>query len=322
MDMNKQSKIFVAGHKGMVGSALVKTLEKNKYYYLITKTSKELDLTIQKDVFEFIISEKPDIVFIAAAKVGGIQANNTYRAEFIYKNLMIQSNLIHASHLAGVKKLLFLGSSCIYPKFAPQPLKEDVLLTGKLEYTNEPYAIAKIAGIKMCENYYRQYGDNFISVMPTNLYGPNDNYDLENSHVLPALIRKIYEAKTTGAASVDIWGTGTPLREFLYVDDLAQACLFVMEMVEAPHLYDSLGLTHLNIGSGEEITIRELAKLIKKLSGYKGKLLFNKSKPDGTPRKIMDESNLKKLGWTYSTSLEEGIRQTILDYESKPLDSL
>tara|TARA_B100000700_G_C14973872_1_gene822813 strand:+ start:140 stop:1108 length:969 start_codon:yes stop_codon:yes gene_type:complete len=322
MDMNKQSKIFVAGHKGMVGSALVKTLEKNKYYYLITKTSKELDLTIQKDVFEFIISEKPDIVFIAAAKVGGIQANNTYRAEFIYKNLMIQSNLIHASHLAGVKKLLFLGSSCIYPKFAPQPLKEDVLLTGKLEYTNEPYAIAKIAGIKMCENYYRQYGDNFISVMPTNLYGPNDNYDLENSHVLPALIRKIYEAKTTGAASVDIWGTGTPLREFLYVDDLAQACLFVMEMVEAPHLYDSLGLTHLNIGSGEEITIRELAKLIKKLSGYKGKLLFNKSKPDGTPRKIMDESNLKKLGWTYSTSLEEGIRQTILDYKSKPLDSL
>ncbi|MBL50581.1 MAG: GDP-fucose synthetase [Candidatus Marinimicrobia bacterium] len=320
--MNKQSKIFVAGHKGMVGSALVKTLEKNKYYHLITKTSKELDLTIQKDVFEFIISEKPDIVFIAAAKVGGIQANNTYRAEFIYKNLMIQSNIIHASHLAGVKKLLFLGSSCIYPKFAPQPLKEDVLLTGKLEYTNEPYAIAKIAGIKMCENYYRQYGDNFISVMPTNLYGPNDNYDLENSHVLPALIRKIYEAKTTGAASVDIWGTGTPLREFLYVDDLAQACLFVMEMVEAPHLYDSLGLTHLNIGSGEEITIRELAKLIKKLSGYKGKLLFNKSKPDGTPRKIMDESNLKKLGWTYSTSLEEGIRQTILDYESKPLDSL
>ena len=321
MDMNKQSKIFVAGHKGMVGSALVKTLEKNKYHHLITKTSKELDLTIQKDVFEFIISEKPDIVFIAAAKVGGIQANNTYRAEFIYKNLMIQSNLIHASHLAGVKKLLFLGSSCIYPKFAPQPLKEDVLLTGKLEYTNEPYAIAKIAGIKMCENYYRQYGDNFISVMPTNLYGPNDNYNLENSHVLPALIRKIYEAKTTGAAYVDIWGTGSPLREFLYVDDLAQACLFIMEMVEAPHLYDSLGLTHLNIGSGEEITIRKLAKLIKKLSGYKGKLLFDKSKPDGTPRKIMDESNLKKLGWTYSTSLEEGIRQTILDYESNPLDS-
>lgn len=319
--MNQQSKIFVAGHRGMVGSALVRTLKNNGYNNLVKRTFSELDLAIQSDVSDFMEQEQPEIVFIAAAKVGGIHANNTYRADFIYENLMIQSNLIHASHIAGVKKLLFLGSSCIYPKLAPQPLQEDSLLTGKLEPTNEPYAIAKIAGIKMCESYYRQYGDNFISVMPTNLYGPNDNYDLENSHVLPALIRKFYEAKISGTPQVKIWGTGSPQREFLHVNDMAKACLFVMEKVEAQDLYDSLGLTHLNIGSGIEITIQDLAELIQKLSGYQGELIFDESKPDGTPRKIMDESNLKKLGWTHSIGLEEGIRQTILDYESNPVKS-
>lgn len=319
--MNQQSKIFVAGHRGMVGSALVRTLKNNGYNNLVKRTFSELDLAIQSDVSDFMEQEQPEIVFIAAAKVGGIHANNTYRADFIYENLMIQSNLIHASHIAGVKKLLFLGSSCIYPKLAPQPLQEDSLLTGKLEPTNEPYAIAKIAGIKMCESYYRQYGDNFISVMPTNLYGPNDNYDLENSHVLPALIRKFYEAKINGTPQVKIWGTGSPQREFLHVNDMAKACLFVMEKVEAQDLYDSLGLTHLNIGSGIEITIQDLAELIQKLSGYQGELIFDESKPDGTPRKIMDESNLKKLGWTHSIGLEEGIRQTILDYESNPVKS-
>lgn len=321
MSMNQQSKIFIAGHKGMVGSALVRTLKNNGYNNLVKRTSSELDLTIQSDVSNFIAQEQPEIVFIAAAKVGGIHANNMYRADFIYENLMIQSNLIHASHVASVKKLLFLGSSCIYPKLAPQPLQEDSLLTGKLEPTNEPYAIAKIAGIKMCESYYRQYGDNFISVMPTNLYGPNDNYDLENSHVLPALIRKFYKAKISGTPQVKIWGTGSPQREFLHVNDMAKACLFVMEKVEAQDLYDSLGLTHLNIGSGKEITIQDLAELIQKLSGYQGELIFDESKPDGTPRKIMDESNLKKLGWTHSIGLEEGIRQTILDYESNPVKS-
>ncbi len=321
MSMNQQSKIFIAGHKGMVGSALVRTLKNNGYNNLVKRTSSELDLAIQSDVSNFIAQEQPEIVFIAAAKVGGIHANNMYRADFIYENLMIQSNLIHASHVASVKKLLFLGSSCIYPKLAPQPLQEDSLLTGKLEPTNEPYAIAKIAGIKMCESYYRQYGDNFISVMPTNLYGPNDNYDLENSHVLPALIRKFYEAKISGTPQVKIWGTGSPQREFLHVNDMAKACLFVMEKVEAQDLYDSLGLTHLNIGSGKEITIQDLAELIQKLSGYQGELIFDESKPDGTPRKIMDESNLKKLGWTHSIGLEEGIRQTILDYESNPVKS-
>ncbi len=299
----------------------MRTLKNNGYNNLVKRTSSELDLTIQSDVSNFIAQEQPEIVFIAAAKVGGIHANNMYRADFIYENLMIQSNLIHASHVASVKKLLFLGSSCIYPKLAPQPLQEDSLLTGKLEPTNEPYAIAKIAGIKMCESYYRQYGDNFISVMPTNLYGPNDNYDLENSHVLPALIRKFYEAKISGTPQVKIWGTGSPQREFLHVNDMAKACLFVMEKVEAQDLYDSLGLTHLNIGSGKEITIRDLAELIQKLSGYQGELIFDESKPDGTPRKIMDESNLKKLGWTHSIGLEEGIRQTILDYESNPVKS-
>ena len=319
--MNQNSKIYVAGHGGMVGSALIRKLKQKGYQNLLTRTSKELDLTVQRDVLDFFESAKPDIVFIAAAKVGGIHANNTYRGQFIYENLMIQSNIIHTSHIQKVKKILFLGSSCIYPKSVPQPLKENSLLTGELEPTNEPYAIAKIAGIKMCENYYRQYGDEFISVMPTNLYGPNDNYDLETSHVLPALIRKVYEAKIAQVPAVKIWGTGSPKREFLHVDDMADACLFVMEQVDAPTLYDSLGLTHLNIGSGTEISICELAELIKKLLQFKGELSFDESKPDGTPRKIMDVSTLDELGWTYSIGIEEGIQKTIQEFEANPVQS-
>ena len=321
MKMDKNSKIYVAGHGGMVGSALIRKLKQKGYQNLLTRTSKELDLTVQRDVLDFFESAKPDIVFIAAAKVGGIHANNTYRGQFIYENLMIQSNIIHASHIQKVKKILFLGSSCIYPKSVPQPLKENSLLTGELEPTNEPYAIAKIAGIKMCENYYRQYGDEFISVMPTNLYGPNDNYDLETSHVLPALIRKVYEAKIAQVPAVEIWGTGSPKREFLHVDDMADACLFVMEQVDAPTLYDSLGLTHLNIGSGTEISIRELAELIKKFMRFHGELSFDTSKPDGTPRKIMDVSTLDELGWTYSIGIEEGIQKTIQEFEANPVQS-
>ena len=319
--MNQNSKIYVAGHGGMVGSALIRKLKQKGYQNLLTRTSKELDLTVQRDVLDFFESAKPDIVFIAAAKVGGIHANNTYRGQFIYENLMIQSNIIHASHIQKVKKILFLGSSCIYPKSVPQPLKENSLLTGELEPTNEPYAIAKIAGIKMCENYYRQYGDEFISVMPTNLYGPNDNYDLETSHVLPAIIRKVYEAKIAQVPAVEIWGTGSPKREFLHVDDMADACLFVMEQVDAPTLYDSLGLTHLNIGSGTEISIRELAELIKKFMRFHGELSFDTSKPDGTPRKIMDVSTLDELGWTYSIGIEEGIQKTIQEFEANPVQS-
>ena len=319
--MNQNSKIYVAGHGGMVGSALIRKLKQKGYQNLLTRTSKEFDLTVQRDVLDFFESAKPDIVFIAAAKVGGIHANNTYRGQFIYENLMIQSNIIHASHIQKVKKILFLGSSCIYPKSVPQPLKENSLLTGELEPTNEPYAIAKIAGIKMCENYYRQYGDEFISVMPTNLYGPNDNYDLETSHVLPALIRKVYEAKIAQVPAVEIWGTGSPKREFLHVDDMADACLFVMEQVDAPTLYDSLGLTHLNIGSGTEISIRELAELIKKFMRFHGELSFDTSKPDGTPRKIMDVSTLDELGWTYSIGIEEGIQKTIQEFEANPVQS-
>jgi len=321
MKMNQNSKIYVAGHGGMVGSALIRKLKQKGYQNLLTRTSKELDLTVQRDVLDFFESAKPDIVFIAAAKVGGIHANNTYRGQFIYENLMIQSNIIHASHIQKVKKILFLGSSCIYPKSVPQPLKENSLLTGELETTNEPYAIAKIAGIKMCENYYRQYGDEFISVMPTNLYGPNDNYNLETSHVLPALIRKVYEAKIAQVPAVEIWGTGSPKREFLHVDDMADACLFVMEQVDAPTLYDSLGLTHLNIGSGTEISIRELAELIKKFMRFHGELSFDASKPDGTPRKIMDVSTLDELGWTYSIGIEEGIQKTIQEFEANPVQS-
>lgn len=308
--MNKDSKIYIAGHNGMVGSALHRNLEAKGYRNFIFRTFDELDLTRQDDVEAFFEAEEPEYVFDAAAKVGGIVANNTFRAQFIYENLMIQNNLIHSSYKNGVKKFLFLGSSCIYPKLAPQPLKEEYLLTGSLEPTNEPYAIAKIAGIKMCENYYRQYRSNFISVMPTNLYGPNDNYDLQNSHVIPALLRKFHDAKISNAPSVTLWGTGQPLREFMHVDDMAEACILVMEKLDAPKLYDDLGLTHINIGVGEDITILELGRLIAKITGYTGKILFDTSKPDGTPRKIMDNSRLRKLGFKPRISLEEGLAQT------------
>ncbi|MEY4964175.1 MAG: hypothetical protein RLZZ323_1494 [Bacteroidota bacterium] len=297
--MNKDSKIYIAGHRGMVGSALVRVLEQNGYNNLVLRTSKELNLTDQLAVKEFFESEKPEYVFLAAAKVGGIVANNTYRAEFIYENLMIQNNVIHNSYLSGVKKLMFLGSSCIYPKNAPQPLKEEYLLTGLLEPTNEPYAIAKIAGIKMCEAYRDQYGCNFISVMPTNLYGPNDNYDLNNSHVLPALLRKFIEAKNNGDNSVTLWGTGTPLREFLHVDDLASACLFLMKSYNEKEF--------LNIGVGEDISILDLAKLVKTIVGFEGEIILDKSMPDGTPRKLMDVSRLNALGWEAKISLNSGI---------------
>lgn len=299
--MQKDAKIYIAGHRGMVGSAIERKLRKEGYTNFVFRTSAELDLRSQSDVSHFFETEKPDYVFLAAAKVGGIQANNTFRADFIYENLMIQNNVIHQSYLHNVKKLLFLGSSCIYPKLAPQPLKEDYLLTGLLEQTNEPYAIAKIAGIKMCESYRLQYGCNFISVMPTNLYGPNDNYDLNNSHVLPALIRKFHTAKVANAATVEVWGSGTPKREFLHVDDLAEACYYLMLN------YDGLELV--NIGSGEDVTIKELAELVKEVVGFEGELVFDATKPDGTPRKLMDVSKLANLGWKYSISLKEGITE-------------
>ncbi len=297
--MNKNDKIFVAGHRGMVGSAIVRKLEKEGYNNLVLRTSKEVDLRNQQQVNEFFLSEQPDYVFMAAAKVGGIQANNIYRADFIYDNMMIQNNVIHASYVNKVKKLLFLGSSCIYPKLAPQPLKEEYLLTGELEHTNEPYAIAKIAGIKMCDAYRAQYGCNFISVMPTNLYGPNDNYDLSTSHVLPAMVRKFHEAKVNGSKEVVIWGTGTPRREFLHADDLADACLFLMDK------YNEGGFV--NIGVGEDIEIRELARLISDIVGFKGSIVQDTSKPDGTPRKLMDVSKLHAMGWKARIPLREGI---------------
>ena len=298
--MNKSDKIYVAGHNGMVGSAIIRQLKSNSFTNLLVKTSKELDLTNQQAVNSFFETEKPDYVFLAAAKVGGIHANNVYRADFLYQNLMIEANVIHAAYLNKVTKLLFLGSSCIYPKMAPQPLKEEYLLTGFLEATNEPYAIAKIAGIKLCESYRRQYGCNFISAMPTNLYGPNDNYDLNNSHVLPALIRKFHTAKLENQLQVEIWGTGTPLREFLHVDDLAAACLFLMKNYNEE--------LFVNVGSGTDISIKDLALLVKKTVGYKGDLVFNTSKPDGTPRKLMDVSRINQLGWRHNISLEEGIK--------------
>lgn len=298
--MKKESKIYVAGHRGMVGSAIVRALQKRGYENLVFKTSAELDLRKQEDVNDFFSSERPEFVFLAAAKVGGIQANNTYRADFLYDNLMIASNVIHASHSHSIQKLLFLGSSCIYPKFAEMPLKESALLTGSLEPTNEPYAIAKIAGIKLCDEYRHQYGCNFISAMPTNLYGPNDNYDLQNSHVLPALIRKFHEGKTMGLPSVEVWGSGNPKREFLHVNDLAEACLFLMGN------YNQYG--HVNVGSGEDISISDLANLIKSIVGYSGEIVFNTDKPDGTPRKLMDVSKLKHLGWEYSIRLEDGVQ--------------
>ncbi len=306
--MNKNGKIYIAGHLGMVGSAITRNLRAKGYENIIGRDLYELDLTNQAATLAFFENEKPDYVIDAAAKVGGILANNTYRAQFIYENLMIQNNIIHSAYVTGVKKLLFLGSSCIYPKLAPQPLKENALLTGTLEYTNEPYAIAKIAGIKMCESYYRQYGCNFISVMPTNLYGPNDNFDLKTSHVLPALIRKFHDAKVTDAPFVELWGTGTPLREFMHVDDMASACIFIMETLDAPRLYDEFGLTHINIGVGEDISIMDLAKLVSKIVGYQGEIRLDPSKPDGTQRKLMDVSLLHRLGFKSNISLEEGIR--------------
>ncbi len=308
--MKQSDKIFVAGHRGMVGSAICRKLQQEGYSQIITRTSKELDLTDQKAVNDFFEKEKPQFVFLAAAQVGGIHANNTYRADFLYRNLMIESNVIHAAHMYGVGKLLFLGSSCIYPKLAPQPLQEDSLLTGTLEYTNEPYAIAKIAGIKMCEAYRDQYGSNFISAMPTNLYGPNDNYDLQNSHVLPALIRKFHEAKINQSPSVEVWGTGSPLREFLHVDDLAEACYFLMQ-----HYNDK---QFVNVGCGEDLSIKSLAEMIQSIVGFQGELIWNTEKPDGTPRKLMDISKIKGLGWSPKINLAQGIAAVYREYQQQP----
>lgn len=305
--MNVNSKIYVAGHNGMVGSAIWRCLLENGYNNLIGKTSKELDLRNQKDVHVFFENEQPEYVFLAAAKVGGIQANNTYRADFLYDNLSIQNNVIHAAWENKVTKLLFLGSSCIYPKLAPQPLKEEYLLTGLLEETNEPYAIAKIAGIKLCESYRRQYGANFIAAMPTNLYGPNDNYDLNNSHVLPALIKKMHEAKINSLKNVEIWGTGNPKREFLHVDDLASACLHLML-----HYDEEI---FVNIGSGEDLSIAELAFMVKEIVGFDGELLFNTDKPDGTPRKLMDVTKMKSMGWEQKINIFDGIFYTYIDFK-------
>lgn len=345
--MNKDAKIYVAGHRGLVGSAILKNLESKGYRNLITRTHKELDLTVQDEVAAFFRKEKPEFVFLAAAKVGGIIANNTYRGDFIYSNMMIQNNVIHQSYLCGVKKLLFLGSTCIYPKNAPQPMKEEYLLTDTLEYTNEPYAIAKIAGIKLCESYNLQYDTNFISVMPTNLYGPNDNFDLEKSHVLPALLRKIYLAKLLSEGkfdevidnlglsnideamsylkkfgvseeSVEIWGTGKPKREFLWSEDMADACVFIMENRDFVETYkkneQEIRNTHINIGTGNDVSIRELAEIIKKEVGFKGSLVFNTNKPDGTMRKLTDVSKLNDLGWKHKVDLEHGIKKMINNY--------
>jgi GDP-L-fucose synthase len=308
--MNQNSLIYIAGHQGMVGSAIHRNLKSKGYDNIVVSKYPDVDLTNQNHVMRYFEENKPEYVIDAAAKVGGIQANNTHRGQFIYENMMIQSNLIHASHLGGVKKLLFLGSSCIYPRISPQPIKETYLLDGPLEQTNEPYAIAKIAGIKMCESYYRQYDDNFVSVMPTNLYGYNDNFDLSSSHVLPALMRKFHSAKVNGDEVVTIWGSGEPYREFLHVEDMANACVFVMNNVDAPELYNDLNVSHINIGTGEDLKIAELAGLISKITGYHGKLAFDKSKPDGTPRKLLDVSLLQKLGWHHSIELEDGIQLT------------
>ncbi len=304
--MKQEATIYVAGHRGMVGSAIVRNLQAKGYENIITRTSSELDLRNQAAVADFFAAEKPDYVFLAAAKVGGILANNTYRAEFLYDNLMIESNIIHSAYKNDVTKLLFLGSSCIYPKMAPQPLREESLLTGLLEETNEPYAIAKIAGIKLCEAYRSQYGANFISAMPTNLYGPNDNYDLQGSHVLPALIRKFHDAKINDLPTVEVWGTGSPRREFLHADDLADACVFLMNN------YD--GELFVNIGVGDDVTIRELAEMVKDVVGYEGELRWNTDKPDGTPRKLMDVSRLHAMGWKHTTDLREGLELTYQDF--------
>ncbi len=297
--LNKEDKIYVAGHRGLVGSAIVRNLKEKGYRNVIGRTHKELDLTDQAAVRAFFEAERPDVVVLAAAKVGGINANNTTPAEFAYINMQIQCNVIECCHRFGVKKLLFLGSTCIYPRMAPQPIPEDALLTGPLEETNEAYAIAKISGLEMCKFYKRQYGDDFISCMPTNLYGPHDNYDLSGSHVMPAMIRKFHEAKVNGAPSVELWGTGTPLREFLYVDDMADACVFLLENYS--------GEQHVNIGTGKEITIRELAQTVKNVVGYEGEIVWNKDMPDGTPRKLTNVDKLHNLGWTHKVELEEGV---------------
>ena len=308
MLMNKFDKIYIAGHRGMVGSAIHRNLVKLGYENILTRTSAQLDLRTQEAVNEFFEIERPAYVFLAAARVGGIHANNTYRGQFLYENLMIQNNVIHSAYATGVNKLLFLGSSCIYPKMAPQPLKEEYLLSGPLEYTNEPYAIAKIAGIKLCDAYRDQYGCNFISVMPTNLYGPNDNYDLQNAHVLPTFIRKFHDAKIAGAKEVVIWGSGTPRREFLHADDLADACVYLM------HHYNEAGLV--NIGTGIDLTITELAMMVRDVVGFTGDLVYDSSKPDGTPRKLMDVSKLTGLGWTFKTSLREGLEKVYNEYQT------
>jgi GDP-L-fucose synthase len=308
MLMNKFDKIYIAGHRGMVGSAIHRNLVKLGYENILTRTSAQLDLRTQEAVNEFFEIERPAYVFLAAARVGGIHANNTYRGQFLYENLMIQNNVIHSAYATGAKKLLFLGSSCIYPKMAPQPLKEEYLLSGPLEHTNEPYAIAKIAGIKLCDAYRDQYGCNFISVMPTNLYGPNDNYDLQNAHVLPTFIRKFHDAKIAGAKEVVIWGSGTPRREFLHADDLADACVYLM------HHYNEAGLV--NIGTGIDLTITELAMMVRDVVGFTGDLVYDSSKPDGTPRKLMDVSKLTGLGWTFKTSLREGLEKVYNEYQT------
>ncbi len=307
--MNLEDKVYVAGHKGLVGSAILRTLQKKGYHNIVYKTSSQLDLRNQAAVESFFKEEKPQYVFLAAAKVGGIVANNTYRADFLYDNLLIVSNIVHAAYANNVSKLLFLGSSCIYPKMAPQPIKEECLLTGSLEQTNEPYAIAKIAGIKLCESFHDQYGANYISVMPTNLYGINDNYHPQNSHVLPALIRRFYEAKQLGLHEVAIWGTGSPKREFLFADDLAQACLFLMDNYNEKEI--------VNIGCGEDISIKELAALIKETIGFNGNLVYDTTKPDGTPRKLLDVNKIHNLGWHHTTTLQEGLKIAYKDFLSK-----
>lgn len=307
--MDKNSKIYVAGHKGMVGSSIIRKLNELGYYNIIVADRNQLDLINQSEVYQFIKNQKPEYVFLAAAKVGGINDNNTKKADYIYDNIMIQSNIINASHKFNVKKLLFLGSSCIYPKFSEQPIKEEYLLTGTLEPTNDAYAIAKISGIKMCQSFNQQYNTNFISVMPTNLYGTNDNYDLKSSHVLPALIRKFHEAKVNNSDKVEIWGTGTPMREFLYVDDLADACVYLMNEYNGNDI--------VNIGTGKDITIKQLSETIKEIIGFKGDIYFNSDMPDGTPRKLLDVSKLKNLGWQYKTELKEGIKLAYEDFKNK-----
>ena len=313
--INKDSLIYVAGHTGMVGSSILRNLEKNDYTNILYRTHSDLDLTNQFDTISFFKKNNPEYVFIAAAKVGGILANNTYRGQFLYENLTIQNNIIHSSHVIGVKKLMFLGSACIYPKYSTQPIKEEYLLNGQLEPTNEPYAVAKIAGIKLCQTYFEQYGRNFVSGMPNNLYGPKDNYDLETSHVLPALIRKFHEGKVNDLKQVSIWGTGNPKREFLHVDDLSEACLYIMNEIDAKD-FKKMSISHINIGSGKEISIRELAFLIKEIVGFKGRVSFDKEKPDGTQRKLLDSSLLQSMGWSAKISFKVGIKKTYDSYIS------